>query len=117
MKRENRNKGRRGEEEAAKLLIDKGYKIIERNWGNKFGEIDLIALDRDTLVFVEVKAKTGEEMGLPEEMVGRGKLNRIKHMAAIYLDGKEVLCRIDVVAVVYKKDGIILRLTHYQNVN
>lgn len=117
MKQENRNKGRRGEEEAARLLIGKGYTMVERNWGNKFGEIDIIARDRETLVFVEVKAKTGEEMGTPEEMVGRGKLNRIKHMASIYLDGRDVLCRIDVVAVVYGREGDLKRITHYQNVS
>lgn len=115
MKQENRNKGRRGEAEAAKYLANKGYQIIERNWGNKFGEIDIIAMDGGTIVFVEVKAKTGEKMGLPEEMVGKGKIHKIKQMAVNYLGEREVSCRIEVVAIVLDQGGQITRLTHYQD--
>ena len=116
MKNLNRALGRLTEAMAADALEKKGFEILERNFSNKFGEIDLIAMDKDTLVFVEVKAKTGEYFGLPEEMVSKGKLNKIRHMATIYTDGKLMLCRIDVVAIVIDDTKNILRLTHYKNV-
>lgn len=116
MKTLNRATGRLAEDIAARHLLGKGYGILERNYGNKFGEIDIIADDRGTLVFVEVKAKIGTEFGSPEEMVGRGKLGKVRHMATLYLEGKERPCRIDVVAVVLGPDNSVVRLTHYENV-
>lgn len=105
-----------GELLAHKELLKKGYVILERNFRNKFGEIDIIAQDRDTLVFVEVKTKIGEDFGLPEEMVGKGKLQKIRNMAMVYTNGKSVVCRVDVVAVVLGAKNEVVRLTHYENV-
>jgi putative endonuclease len=116
MKRFNRQTGERAESLAVKELEKKGYTILERNFSNKFGEIDIIARDHETLVFVEVKAKVGTDFGLPEEMVGRGKLTRIRNMATIYMKGKLVPCRIDVVAIVFGEDNNVIRFTHYENV-
>ena len=116
MKSKNYTTGRNAESLATKALIEKGYDILENNFRNKFGEIDIIAKDQDTLVFVEVKAKTGEDFGLPEEMISRGKLQRVKNMAVIYLKGQNTQCRIDVVAVVLSQEGELVRLTHYENV-
>jgi len=116
MKANNHLVGRLTEMMAEKALAEKGYTIITKNFSNRFGEIDLIAKDRDTLVFVEVKAKTGTEFGNPEEMITKGKLSKIRHMATVYTNGKETLCRIDVVAIVLNPDNSLLRLTHYQNV-
>lgn len=116
MKQFNRSTGRAGEEIAVRALLDKGYTILERNFSNKFGEIDIIARDRKTLVFVEVKAKTGIEFGSPEEMVGSGKLHKIRSMATLYMKGELMPCRIDVVAIVLGLNNAVLRLTHYENV-
>lgn len=116
MKQQNRNKGRWAEEMAVRALRKKGYEMVERNFANKFGEIDIIAKDGGTWVFVEVKAKTGKDFGLPEEMISPGKLTRVKKMATIYLEGLVVPCRIDVVAVVLTPEGEVARLTHYENV-
>ncbi len=116
MKQQNRALGFLTESMAAQALINKGYEIIERNFSNRFGEIDIIARDKDTVVFVEVKAKTGVEFGLPEEMITSGKLSKIRHMATIYTDGKPIRCRIDVVAIVVNTQHEIVRLTHYENV-
>lgn len=116
MKQLNRKTGQIGEEFATRALADKGYLILERNFSNKFGEIDIIAKDQDVLVFVEVKTKIGIDFGLPEEMVGKGKLYRIQHMAEFYMKGNLVSCRIDVVAIVLHDDNSIARLTHYENV-
>jgi len=116
MKQCNRSTGRTGEDIAAEFLSNKHFQILERNFSNKFGEIDIIAKDKDVLVFVEVKTKIGIDFGSPEEMVGRGKLHRIRSMATMYLKGKSVSCRIDVVAIVLKPDNEVVRLTQYENV-
>lgn len=116
MKRFNRDTGLKAEELAVQELRKKGYTILERNFGSKFGEIDIIAKDGETLVFVEVKAKKGIEFGLPEDMIGRGKLARIRNMATLYMNGQLLPCRIDVVAIVLGSDNHVARLTHYENV-
>ena len=116
MKSSTRDTGRLAEEMAGKALIAKGYTILENNFSNRYGEIDIIAKDKDILVFVEVKAKTGEEFGLPEEMINRGKLQKVKNMALIYMKGENLPCRIDVIAVVLSQENNLIRLTHYENV-
>ncbi|KKR78712.1 MAG: hypothetical protein UU25_C0034G0006 [Microgenomates group bacterium GW2011_GWB1_40_9] len=108
--------GKKGEEIASEFLKNKGYEIVERNWRNKFGEIDIIAKKDNVLVFVEVKTKIGELYGLPEEMVGRGKLQKVRNMATVYLKGKEISCRIDVIAIVLADNGSVSRINHYENV-
>jgi len=112
----NREIGRLAEDLAVMALKEKGYLILERNFSNRFGEIDIIAKDKDVLVFIEVKAKTGIDFGLPEEMVNHKKLNKVRHMATIYTQGKSLLCRLDIVAIVLDSNGKLLRLTHYENV-
>lgn len=116
MKTLNRLTGRAGEDIAARILSGKGYTILERNFSNKFGEIDIIARDKNVLVFVEVKTKIGVDFGLPEEMISPGKLHRIRNMATLYMKGELVPCRIDVVAIVLGTDNEVVRLTHYENV-
>lgn len=116
MKTFNRATGRVAEEIATRTLQEKGYKILEQNFSNRFGEIDIIAKDGDTLVFAEVKAKTGIEFGSPEEMINPGKLARIRNMATLYMNSHVVACRIDVVAIVLGSDNEVVRLTHYENV-
>lgn len=116
MKTLNRSTGRAGEDLASRLLQQKGYTILERNFGSKFGEIDIIARDKNVLVFVEVKTKIGIDFGLPEQEISPGKLQRIRNMATMYLKGDSVACRIDVVAVVLGPSHKVVRLTHYENV-
>ena len=69
--------GKRGEDEAVKYLERKGYRIIERNFMCRQGEIDIIALDEDYIVFIEIKSRSSTEYGLPSEAVTERK---IKHM-------------------------------------
>ena len=116
MKQYNTQTGLKGEDIASEYVLRKGYEIVERNFSNKFGEIDIIAKDKNILVFIEVKTKIGIEFGLPEEMVGKGKLYRIQHMAQLYMKGKLLPCRIDVVAIVLHDDNSVKRLTHYERV-
>lgn len=116
MKQDNRKTGFLAEDLAVKALQDKGYKILERNFKDRFGEIDIIAKDKDVLVFVEVKAKKGIVFGLPEEMINSNKLRKIQKMAEIYIDGKTIPCRIDVVAIILSETNELLHLNHYENV-
>lgn len=116
MKIFNRAIGRLAEDFASHALSRKGYEVIKRNFATRFGEIDIIAKDKDVLVFVEVKAKTGTDFGLPEGMVNKKKLAQVRRMAEVYLNGKDLLCRIDVIAVVLSPNNKLLRLTHYENV-
>ena len=121
MKQLNRFVGARGEEIAAKFLSDKGYKILERNYMTRFGEIDLIAVKNNILAFVEVKLKQSEDFGTPEEMIGRGKLARVQHMAEFYLlenpDRAKIheTYSIDAVCMVANENGEVERINHYEN--
>src|SRR3989339_682645 len=66
-----------GEEIASNYLKKKGYKILERQYKSQYGEIDIIAEHKKTLVFVEVKARRSDDFGLPEEAVDERKLEKI----------------------------------------
>lgn len=106
--------GKLGENMAAKYWQSLGYRIIERNFRTKYGEIDMIGMDGRTLVFAEVKTKTGTEFGIPEEMFDRTKLSKVRRMAQIYLEGKERLCRIDMIAITVSKEGKVTSLRHHK---
>lgn len=77
--------GKRGEDEAVKYLENKGYKVIERNFLCRQGEIDVIALDNDYIVFVEIKARTSTDYGLPSESVTKRKIKHITKAIQYYL--------------------------------
>lgn len=111
--------GRAGEEAAAAHLEGKGYRILRRNFRTRAGEIDLLARDGGTLVFVEVKARSGERFGAPEEAVGRERLERIARAGQLYLRGirgPDLPYRIDVVAVWLTEAGEARHVEHLVNV-
>jgi putative endonuclease len=86
----------------AVLLRLKGYRIEARNWRCPLGEIDIVAWDRETLVFVEVKSRTGAAAGAPEVAVNQQKRARLVQLAQAYLArrrGEPPPCRFDVIAV------------------
>lgn len=116
MKFFNREIGRIGEAIAEKYLVGKGFELILRNFYTRFGEIDLIMHDKNILVFVEVKAKKGLDFGTPEEMFTRSKYRKVKNMATLYLKGREVKSRIDMVAVVLDESNEPISVKHYENV-
>ena len=95
--------GGRYEEMAAAFLEEKGYQILERNYRERSGEIDLIARDGRYLVFVEVKYRRDTGSGYPEEAVNARKQARIRHAAAYYLYSRrypsDTPCRFDVVSI------------------
>lgn len=115
-KTDNKSTGKIGEELAADFLTRKGYQILEKNWGNKWGEIDIIARDNETVVFVEVKTKIGINFGTPEEMVNWRKLNQIQKLASSYPLSQNTQLRIDVVAVVLNPDYSLNSINHHQAV-
>lgn len=116
MKQDNRKIGFLAENLAVEALKNKGFEILERNFKDRFGEIDIIAKDKEVLVFVEVKAKKGIEFGLPEEMINAYKLQKIRRMAEVYMNGKSLPCRIDVVTIILSETNELLNLNHYENV-
>lgn len=77
--------GNSGEIRAAKFLEGLGYRIIDRNWHCRFGEIDLVALKGDAVVFVEVKTRANRVFGLPEEAVTQRKLRHIRKTIDFYV--------------------------------
>ncbi len=94
--------GQEGEDRAAKYLVERGYKILERNYRTRAGEIDLVALDRGEVVFVEVKTRTNNAYGAPELAVNPQKQRRMIKAALGYIKYKklhQVPCRFDVVAI------------------
>lgn len=109
MKQGKRNKamGARGEEAAARFLYRRGYEVVERNWTCFAGEADIIALDGDTLVFVEVKTRKDCQHGFPSEAVTAEKRSRYERIALAYLtdhDHTEMPVRFDVISIVVISD-------------
>jgi putative endonuclease len=94
--------GKAGELIAARFLRKMGYHILEQNYRTVLGEIDIIARDRDTLVFVEVKARTSGRYGNPKSAVTPRKQRKISMVALHYLKStsqSRVKARFDVVAI------------------
>ena len=111
--------GRLGEDIAKKFLEEKGYKIIGRNYKNKYGEIDLIALKENTLTFVEVKTRLSEQFGLPENAINNNKIKKLKNNAAAYMAFKEKEIKsytIDAVCIVLNEDYSLKKINHYKNI-
>src|SRR3990172_5985671 len=104
MKDLRRQLGDAGEDLAAAALKKLGYKILERNYTCSLGEIDLIARQGQTLVFIEVKTRRSERFGAPQDAVSPPKHARLRRLAAYYLKQKrlaEVPVRFDVVAITF----------------
>ncbi len=77
--------GKQGEEIAEKYLVNLGYKILQNNFHSRFGEIDIIAKDEDSIVFVEVKARSNDSFGKPLEAIGSKKLFGLIKTGQLYL--------------------------------
>ena len=93
--------GNKGEKLAEKYLKKQGYKIIRKNYRTPFGEADIIAKDKDEIVFVEVKTRTSESYGAPREAVDKEKRRRYYQIAKFFwLEiGEEPNARFDVAEV------------------
>ena len=95
-----------GENLACDALSRQGYAILARRYRTRIGEIDIVAMDGPTLVFVEVKTRTSDDYGVPAEAVTWRKQRRIVTMARWYLSERRLhgcLCRFDVVTVLCRR--------------
>ncbi len=112
--------GIKGEELAVEYLRKKGYKIITRNFRSKTGEIDIIAIDGNTLVFVEVKARSSIEFGSPIDAITSRKLNSIIKTAEYYKIKNPrlpALMRIDAVAISLDRHDEIKKIELVKNIS
>ena len=112
----NKSLGAKGESAAAKYLEAKGYNIVDRNWKCKMGEIDIVAMDNGTIVFVEVKTRANLEKGLPEDSVGPKKRKKYECLAAMYLqdhDYVDMPVRFDVVGILVMSKNRAFMRHHY----
>jgi len=101
--------GFKGEDLAVQYLKKKGYKVIERNYRCQWGEIDLIARDKETLIFVEIKSRSSSGFGLPQDAVDRFKQEKLIQVAKAYMAEhrlqETIPARFDVVAVKLTPSG------------
>lgn len=109
--------GARGELEAERFLLRKGWLIISRGFTTESGEIDLIAVDGKTLVFIEVKTRSSVDKGLPIDAVDDEKIRRICQVAEQFyyrhqLEGTSV--RFDVISILWEEESGP-QVKHYQN--
>ncbi|GAB6012788.1 YraN family protein [Viscerimonas tarda] len=99
--------GDKGENVAANYLAESGYIIIERNWRFGHTDIDIIARDSEMLVFVEVKTRTSDMWGNPEDAITNGKIKRIVEAADYYIKNSRIdlPARFDVISVLINNDN------------
>jgi putative endonuclease len=110
--------GQRGEAVAARHLKRKGYVIVARSDRGRLGEIDLVAVDGRTVVFVEVKTRRSHDTGHPADAVDEDKQRRLTRLALTYLKRHDLLeysARFDVVAVTWPDDANRPRIEHFEN--
>lgn len=105
---EKKELGKKGEELALQFLKKKGYRILEKNYVCKLGEIDLIAQEKDTLAFVEVKTRRSTAFGPPQMAVDQKKQEQLSKAALQFLKERrleEAKARFDVVAILFGSKG------------
>ena len=110
--------GDRGEDAAARYLKRKGYYILARRLDSPLGELDIVAVDNRTVVFVEVKTRASSDAGHPAEAVDARKQQRMTQAALAYLKAQRLLeysARFDVVAVSWPKDSRRPAIEHYRS--
>ncbi len=113
-----RNCGPSGEELAVQYLQEKGYKILERNYRFEHGEIDIVALDGQMLVFVEVKARRSTRFGEPEEAMTDVKVKNLCATADGYMfehKMEDQSCRFDVIAIKYNPGASKPVIRHHEH--
>ena len=110
--------GAKGEKLAVKFLKRKGYRIVQRNYRCKLGEIDIVAQQSGTIVFVEVKARQTQEFGPPQYAITAAKKKQISRVALWYIKDKKVTeqtCRFDVIGITFSPESRKPRVEHIEN--
>lgn len=118
MQKSKKQVGDKGEDIAADFLIDKGYDVIQRNYRCRYGEIDIIARDSETLAFVEVKTRHTTRFGTPQDSITRAKIDKISKTALWYIQENDLInqsCRFDVIAITYPKSSNEPNIQHIEN--
>lgn len=108
-------KGKSGEMIVKDYLVSKGYSILQTNYRNKIGEIDIIAKDRDIIVFIEVKSRTNTSYGYAFEAVDLRKQRKIINTSLVYIkfnNYKDIQLRYDIIEVYFQKD---IKINHLVN--
>lgn len=112
------NLGQKGEALACNYLESKHYRILEKNYRKSFGEIDLIAMYGQVVVFVEVKTRMNMNYGLPSEAITAAKIHSIEKVANFYISQKHLEnydCRIDAVEILIIRGKPYIR--HIENIS
>jgi putative endonuclease len=110
--------GARGEAEAVAYLERQGYRLVERNYRCRAGEVDAVMMDGETIVFLEVRARRGNSIGTPEESVTMTKARHLAGVAETYLETHGFVAaqwRVDLIALEVAPDGSMRRLRHHLN--
>lgn len=111
----NQRIGKWGEETAAEHLTQKGYEIVERNARTPYGEIDIVARQNDIVIFIEVKTRTSNSMGLPEDSITLRKRQHMIACAEHYAAEHEIdRWQIDVISI-EGKPGTAPMITYFEN--
>lgn len=119
MAQNNSTLGFLGEKKAIEFLKAKGYQIRDRNFRIRNGEIDIVAIDEDTTVFVEVKTRRNTYFGLPQESVNKAKIRFLTRAAHYYKLTHQDLpdsMRIDVVAILLDDNDEISKIDQFKNI-
>lgn len=110
-----KNIGAAGEREASRFLQKKGYKIVSNNYRSRFGEIDIIAKDKGTTVFIEVKTRSSSEFGSPADSVNYYKLRKLIKTSQFYVSRFNISdYRFDVIEVCLQEGEFYVN--HLENV-
>ena len=100
--------GNKGESIAAQYVAEHGFTVLERNWRYKYWEVDIIACKKNKLHFFEVKTRSNERFGKPEESIRRDKMNNLKNAAEEYLyqHSEWKYIQFDVIAITLRGDEV-----------
>ena len=110
--------GKLGEDLASQFLLDNGCKIIDRNFHTRYGEIDLVAQKGDEILFLEVKTRSSNQYGYPEQAVDAKKISHLLQAAKIYLKVKHLssFWRLDIISVELSPDNQIPKISWFKNI-
>ena len=116
MKKHNQIIGSWGEDIAVEFLTRRGYLIAARNVRTPYGEVDIVAKQNNVTILIEVKTRTSNKMGLPEEAISARKLEHMLNAAQHYAAENEIdHWQIDVISI-EGKQGMTPKVTHFENV-
>ena len=110
--------GKLGEVQARRYLENKGFKILEQNYRTRYGEIDLVGKEQNELVFIEVRTKTGNDFGTPEETLNKKKITKLRRNALAYTSkiGWKGTFRLDALCLILDEKNQPKRIDHYENI-